>query len=257
MSVDTALWFLAIVLEGFVFALLVQRRISRLLPIFTIYIAWTFLSDISMWIVIRKAHAQYMSVYAVEMSLDSILQFCVLVELAWSALRPARSLLPRYTLAGIAGLLLLMGAAVWPFAGISAIAGLTAQLHRLIQLQQTFAILRIIFFLLLAASSQLLAIGWRNRELQVATGLGFYSLVSLAGALVQAHQISLPQYRFADLFIRSSYFCCLLYWVASFVREEAPRQEFSPRMQSFLLAVAGTARANRVAMDEIRKGSRR
>ena len=43
------------------------------------------------------------------------------------------------------------------------------------QLQHTVSILRILFFLVLAGGSQLLSIGWRDRELQVATGLGFYS----------------------------------------------------------------------------------
>ncbi len=257
MFVDTILWFLAIGSEGAVLALLLQRRIFRLLPVFTVYLAWTILSDVPMWIVSRRAPALYLLVYGIEMPIDAILQFCVLVELAWSVLRPVRSRLPRTALPGIGGIIVVMGAAIWPFAGITALSGLTPQVHRLIQLQQTFSILRIVFFLVLAAFSQLLAIGWRNRELQVATGLGFYSLISLGGSLVQAHQVSLSQYHFADQFIRASYFCCLLYWVVSFVRKEAPRGEFNPRMQSFLLAVAGAARANRVALEDIRKNNER
>lgn len=254
---DTTLWFLAIGLEAVVFVLLLQRRISRLLPIFTAYIAWTVLSDAAMWIVSQKFLGQYRLVYTAEVSIDSLLQFCVLVELAWSVLRPARTLLPRYTLPVIGGILFLIGAAIWPFAGITGLASLTPQLHRLIRLQQTVSILRILFFLTLAGFSQLLVIGWRNRELQVATGLGFYSLASLGGLLLQTHQVSLLQYQSTDYYIRASYFCCLLYWTVSFLRNEAPRQAFSPKMQNLLISVAGTARAQRLAIDELRKESRR
>ena len=257
MSVDTTLWFLAIGLEVVVLALLLQRRISRLLPVFTLYIAWTIFSDVAMWIVGLKLIAQYSLIYSIEMPIDSILQFGVLVELAWSVLRPVRSLLPRTALIGVGGIILLIGAVIWPFAGISDLSSRTPQLHHLIRLQQTFSILRIVFFLVLAAFSQLLAIGWRNRELQVATGLGFYSLISLGGSLVQVHQVSFFQYQLTDQFIRASYFFCLLYWVVSFVRKEAPRGEFNPRIQSLLLAVAGTARANRIALEDIRKNNGR
>ena len=255
--VDTTLWLLAIGLEGLVLALLLKRRISRLLPVFTTYIAWTILSDLAMWIVGRKIPSHYVMIYTVEMVIDSSLQFCVLVELAWSVLRPARALLPRTALIAIGGVILLMGAVVWPFVGITGLPAVTFQVHQVIQLQQTFAILRIVFFLLLAVFSQLLAISWRNRELQVATGMGFFSLVSLGMALIQAHQVSVVQYRVADEIIRASYFCCLLYWTVSFLRKEAPRQEFSPKMQNLLLAVAGVARAQRLAIDEARKGTQR
>jgi hypothetical protein len=48
----------------------------------------------------------------------------------------------------------------------------------------------------------------------------------------------------------ASYICSLLYWVFSFAQKEAERREFSPQMQGFLRAVAGTARATRVAMTD-------
>ena len=84
------------------------------------------------------------------------------------------------------------------------------------RLQQTFAILRVVVFLGLAAFSQLLSIGWRNRELQVATGLGFYSIVSLAITILHTHQVVGPQYHWLDEVGAASYLSALAYWVLSF-----------------------------------------
>lgn len=257
MSLDTTLLFLAITGEAAVLVLLLQRRIARLLPVFTIYVGWTIASDVVSLLLIHRYPAHYLQIYNVEMPLDSVLQFGVLVELAWSSLSPVRALLPRGAIIGVTVLILLAGAAVWPLAGVTAISGLTAQWHLTLHLQQTFTILRIVFFLAMAACSQLLAIGWRNRELQVATGLGFYSMVSLGALMIQAHQASPLRYHAMDEIVAASYLFSLLYWVVSFVRQEAPRGEFSPRMQRFLLAVAGAAQADRIALDQARKGVRR
>jgi hypothetical protein len=42
----------------------------------------------------------------------------------------------------------------------------------------------------------------------------------------------------------------LLYWTVSFAQKEAERREFTPQMRGFLLAAAGAARANRIALTE-------
>ena len=114
--------------------------------------------------------------------------------------------------------------------------------------QQTASILRILFFLVLAGCSQFLSIGWRDRELQVATGLGFYSLVSLAVEILHSHQAMGPQYALLNQVVVASYLISFAYWIFSFAQKEAKRREFTPQMQSLLLAVAGTARSTRVAL---------
>jgi hypothetical protein len=121
-----------------------------------------------------------------------------------------------------------------------------------VQLQQTTSILRVLFFLVLAGGSQLLSIGWRDRELQVATGLGIYSIVSLTVAVLETHQTIASQYQNLVRFETASYFCCLAYWAFSFAQKEAERREFTPQMQNFLLAVAGAARSTRVSLTESR-----
>jgi hypothetical protein len=123
----------------------------------------------------------------------------------------------------------------------------------MVHLQQSSSILRILFFLVLAGCSQLLSIGWKDRELQIATGLGVYSMASLAVTLVHTHQSAVSQYRqyhMLDNLQSAVYVCSLFYWVYSFLQQETERREFTPQMQNFLLAVAGSARSARIGLNE-------
>ena len=124
------------------------------------------------------------------------------------------------------------------------------------RVQETFAILRVVLFLVLAIASHWLAIGWRNRELQIATGLGLYSLGSLVGPLAHQHQsVTAPNYQRVDLAIAASYFGSLVYWVVSFAQKEPPRPELPAHAQNILLELAGTAHRQRAAL-EIRRVAR-
>jgi hypothetical protein len=243
-------------LEGAIIGLLLYTRIVRLLPVFFIFCIWNLVSDVAGMLVRTRYPAHFVPFFTAELGLDSIVQFAVLVELAWSVLRPYRSSLPRATLPGLAVLVLILGAAVWPFTGTNGLHGLTPEWTILIRVQQTFSSLRILFFLALAGLSQLLAIGWRNRELQVATGLGFYSLVSLAASMLHTHHASQTTFHMIDNLAAASYACCLVYWGISFLQQEAPRQEFSPRMQNLLFTVAAGARSSRIDLDDLRKSRR-
>ncbi len=254
---DLPIWFACFAMEIAVAAMLVRQRIYRLLPIFSLYIAWTIISDLIGMAISTRHPGFFMEWYLFEMPTDCALQFVVLVELAWSALRPIRSLLPRWTalksvllIAAVAFLIFAAGAAVWPLAGFTQIHGILQRSHLLLRILHTVSILRILFFVALAAGSQLLSLGWRDRELQVATGLGFYSLASLAGAMVQAQMAGAMQYHYIDEFVAACYVASLLYWAFSFAQKEAPRQQFSPQMESFLLKVSGAARANRLALEK-------
>jgi hypothetical protein len=235
-------------MEAIVFVLLLRRRVFAALPIFCVYMLWTLVSDIAGLTIARSYHGHYFQFYLVEVPVDAFIQFGVLIELAWAVLSPVRKSLPRRSLGFIAGFIFIAGAVVWTFAGSTELGKLTLQWHLLVRLQETISILRVLAFLVIAGGSQVLALGWRNRELQIATGLGFYSLMSLGASMLHAHQSAAAPYHHVDQLVGASYLCSLIYWAVSFAQQEATRQEFSPRMQSFLLSVAGTARANRMAI---------
>ncbi len=247
MSLDQALWTAGLITETGLFLLLLHRRIYRRLPIFFLYTLETVLTDAVFMILRRDFPGTYFRIFLVNICLDTLLQFGVLVELGWSVLRPVRKQLPRGSALALTLLLIVAMAACWPLASFSLGAGLSAQWRLLLNLQQTFSILRILLFLVLAGFSQLLSLGWRDRELQVATGLGFYSVVALAVTIIHSHHH--PYLHVLDQLTNLSYLLALLYWILCFSREETKREEFSPRMQAFLLRLAGAARLRRAAVE--------
>ena len=254
MSLDTALWLAGSLSEAVVLGILVFKRQWRIFPFFFLYIVRSFIGDVGSTIIFRHYRSVYLTWYLVETILDSILLFAVLVELAWSILRPVRASLSRRALIPVSGLILAVGAVVWPFASLSGLAGATGELRYLVQLEQTVSILQSVFFLALIASSQALSIGWRDRELQIASGLGFISIVNVAAAMLHTHQTALIQYKHLNQALIGAWLCTLLYWTVSFMRKEAERREFTPEMQRVLLAVAGAARASRVVLTESQAG---
>ncbi len=262
MSLDEVLFFGYMPVEAALVGLLIYRRVWRTLPVFCAYCVWDISSNFAVDMFVRFYQAEsfykagFLQIYTIETIIDSAFLFCVLVELGWSVLRPVRASLPRSALIVVGALILLAGAAIWPFAASSDLVhtGASKQWLLMSQLQHTVSILRLLFFLLLAGGSQLLSIGWRDRELQVATGLGFYSLISLAISELQAHQTSGLEYINLNRIAACSFLCSLVYWLVSFAQKEAERREFTPQMQSFLLAVAGAARSTRVALTDSRSG---
>jgi hypothetical protein len=251
-SLDNKLLFAGMVVETAIIGLLLYRRVWRILPIFCMYVCSSLLID-GGGLLLKRAYPDpsshgYVVTYTVSTILDSALQIGVLIELGWSVLRPLRASLSYRALVIVTVLILIAGAAIWPFAVTHEMSYLPLAWRNLVHVEQTTSILRILFFLALAASSQLLSIGWRDRELQVATGLGIYSLVSLAVSLWRSNEGVWSQYTLTNRLLTASYFCSLLYWAFSFAQKEAVRREFTPQMQSFLLAVAGNARTTRMTL---------
>ena len=236
--------------EAVLILLLLRVRLFRTFPAFLVWVCWSF--SIDAYYFFAVAYQEFrpsLGLYEIQIAVDSILMFAVLVELAWSLLRPIRASLPKYSLLAIVGLTLIAGTAVWFVAGLAVPYYPNPEYRVLFRLQQTGAILRIVVFLAMAGFSQLLSIGWRNRELQIATGFGFYSIVSLAVTVMHTHQAALsPQYHWLDEAAGGSYLFALCYWVYAFATREAERREFTPQMQNFLLAAAGSARAARIGI---------
>ena len=238
--------------EATIILLLIRSRVIRTFPAFFFYLSWCLFSDISLYCIrILSTEETFFKIYRIQLILDSAMIFAVLVEVAWNVLRPIRNSLPKYSWIGIAALIALGGLILWPIAGFAAPNNASAEGMSFFQLQQTPAILRAVFFLALATFSQVLSIGWRDRELQIATGLGFYSIISLAVTILHTHQMTMTQsYEWLDRVGSFSYLAALMYWVYSFATQPAERREFSPQMQSMLLAVAGAARTTRVELKD-------
>jgi len=256
-NLDTALSFACDLAEIAVIGLLLYRRLWRTFPVFFIYIVRAVVGDVGAMIILHRDRSAYLTWYLAETIADSILLFGVLVELAWSILRPIRASLSRRALIPVIGLVVAVGAAVWPFAALPGLSGASGEEHLLVQFQQTVSVLQVIFLLALIGSSQLLSIGWRDRELQVATGLGFFSFVSIGVAMLHLHQTSYIQYVHLFRIEIGAYICSLVYWAVCLAQKEAERREFTPEMQRLLLAVAGAAHSTRAALTESQTGKAR
>jgi hypothetical protein len=248
LPLESVLSGLGIAAEAALILLLIRVRAFRALPAFFIYICWSLLSDLVLWKLQTLPTSAYYRVYEAQMAVDTAMMFAVLVELAWSVLLPLRSSLPKHAWVGIAVLIFVAGAVVWPIAGVALPTHFNAEGQFFVRLQQVPAILRVVFFFTMAGFSQVIGIGWRNRELQIATGFGFYSILSLAVTVLHTHQMVGPQYHWLDELGAAGYLCALTYWVYAFATKEAERQNFSPQMANFLLLIGGTAKASRVAL---------
>ena len=251
-SLDTVFQFAGFLAEAVIIGLLLFRRVYKTLPLFSAYLVWSFISDLTGYLLIRQFSAAGIHIYLASAIIDSIFMFCVLIEVSMSVLKPIRAWLPRWVILALGSAIILTGAVVWQFIRFPGFNDLPASYQFIVHLQMTVSALRVLFFLLLACSSQLLSIGWRDRELQIATGFGFYAIVSLSVALLHVNWGYAPelnrQYHVIDSLGSASYVCALFYWIFCFAQRVPERREFTPQMQNFLLAVAGNARAARVAM---------
>lgn len=259
MTLDSELFYAGIIAEAAVLGFCLFRRIHRTLPLFFIYLLWSMIADAGEFILFRlfpptEIHPNTdLVIYAVAALIDALFMFGVLLELSMSVLRPIRTSLPRWVMPAIALLMLGSSAAIWPFAKSPGFEHLTVLSQLQIHLQLTLAVLRILFFLALAGFSQLLSIGWRDRELQIATGFGIYSLATLSASLLHTGQtvgneaLNL-RFHVLDQMASATYICSMIYWCVCFFQEVPERREFTPQMQNFLLAMAGNARSARIAL---------
>ena len=254
-TLDRVLTIAGVLIECAFFALLTRKRAYRMLPVFYAYVALGACSDTCMLLLqSRLPYARYLQMYLVDSSLDSAVQFGVLVELIWSVLRPLGVSLRRLTPIAIGVALLMVVLVIWPFSESTSFLALQPISHSIARLQATLAILRILVFLTMAAGSHFLSIGWRDRELQVATGLGTYSLFSFAASLIHTHQ---PAFHLIDLLVSASYISALLYWIVCFALPEKSRRVFTPQMHDTLFALASSARAHRATLSSSASASRR
>jgi hypothetical protein len=238
--------------EAVLLILLAWRKTYRTLPVFSSYVLWNLISDSSQF-ALSRSHLQHpWTIYSVQLAIDSLFQFGVLFELSRSVFRPAAKLLPKWFPFVLGILIVAVAAALWPLARAKNVPDLEQNYQMLLHLQQSIGILRILFFLALAASSQLLSLNWRDRELQIATGLGILSIASLAVSVLHTRPSLRPWYYQMEGIPAASYLCSLLYWAFCFAQKEAERRAFTPQMQNLLLAMAGTAQTTRVAITESR-----
>ncbi|WP_162601091.1 hypothetical protein [Occallatibacter savannae] len=231
-----------------------RKRIYRDFPLFTAYQVWIFALAMGSTVAsARLANDAYNRLFFISSVVDALFLFVILVEMSMSVLKPVRAMLPRWTIVAVAAALGAVAVAVWRIASPPGAGKLSSMSQHIIHLDITMSVLRIAFFVTLAALSQLLCLGWRDRVVQISTGLGFFSLVSLGVTFLHMNQgvgaVHLNElYHVLDRVVVCAYIASMLYWGVCFARDVRERQEFTPQMQKFIEALAQNARSTQLAM---------
>ena len=226
-------------------AVLIARRQYKIFPVFTLYIAYVLINDVVIGTLLSLYPVQVTrSIEFGLLPLGYLIELGVLLEITWHVLRPVHATLPKgsvrvfvasVALALLGGILL-----AWHFDH----TGNKIQDIK-VPLDVTVGLLRMLIFVGTAGFAQLLGIGWKNKVLQLATALSFYSAVDLIVSLVERYSGGSNDLEG----IRTVAFALELgFLVWAFTTKEVRRREFSPQMEQFLVTLAGRAKLARTAL---------
>jgi hypothetical protein len=236
---------LGVVAEISLLIALIVRRQYKIFPLFTIYVAFNLLSDVVVGslMALYPIHVARSLMFAL-LPLQYLLELGILLEITWNVLRPIHVSLPRGSIrvfGVVVVLALLCGVLLsWHFGN----TGNKIQDVR-VPLDLTVGLLRMLIFVATVAFAQLLGIGWKNKVLQLATALSFFSAVSLVVSLVERYSARSQE---LDGLVDVAFVLEFAFLVWAFTTKEVRRREFSPQMEQFLVTLAGRAKLARTAL---------
>jgi hypothetical protein len=236
---------LGLVAEISLLIALAVRRQYKVFPLFTLYVAFNLLSDVVVGalMVLYPIHVARSLMFGL-LPLQYLLELAILLEIAWNVLRPVHASLPRGSIrvfGAVVALALFCGVLLaWHFGN----TGNKIQDVR-VPLDLTVGLLRMLIFVATVAFAQLLGIGWKNKVLQLATALSFFSAVSLIVSLVERYSGRSQE---LDGLVNVAFVLEFAFLVWAFTTKEVRRREFSPQMEQFLVTLAGRAKLARTAL---------
>jgi hypothetical protein len=251
-SIDTALWLAGIAGELLLVLILITQRSFRTFPVLFAWITFVLFLEPTFYLLLRYSSPE--TYYRVFFALDLpqyLLEAGVLVEISLNVLNPIKKAAPRKLMIGFSITILII--AVIGFLIAARVNSATLSDPRLFTVvNTTMAILRLAVFILIAASSQLLGLSWKNHVLQLTSGLAFYAVVTLIVELAHSHLRAGPSYYSSyvalDHLRIGGYLCALYFWCYAFALKEVPRKEFSPQMAKFLVSISGSTERQRAVI---------
>jgi hypothetical protein len=235
---------IGLVAEIALLVILLARRQYVSYPVFTFYIAFNVLTDIGLEAVMAVSPHVGQSVGFLLLPLQYMIDLGVLFEVAWHVLRPVQPSLPPGTIRVFVGLVVIamLGGTLlaWEFRhGGNQISDIKRPLDL------TVGFLRMLIFAVTAGFAQVLGIGWKNKELQLASALSFYSAVDLIVSLAARNSTGFDAY---EPIRGLAYVLELGFLIYAFTTKDVGRREFSPQMEQFLVTLAARARVARTAL---------
>ena len=251
LGIDTLIWLAGYIATVVLAVVMIHRGINKSFPVFTSYLVYGLITDpLSYWILSHHADV-YPTAFAIFSAADFTFQLGVLLEIAMNVIRPVKRSLPSRITWVLGGFFLVAAVAAGAIAFKVFPHSVPSYFVDAVQMRMSLgmALLRMGIFVSIAAFAQLLGIGWKNHVLQLATGLAFYSAVSLIVETAHSRAGLSPQFHALDQMVAASYLGTLLFWTWSFAQQEEVRKEFSPQMQNFLLSIAGSTRSSRIGLE--------
>ena len=234
MTLDNLALLSGFALEAVLVFLLLRRRIWCVLPLFTVYIAWSLSCDAANAVVVHWYPLMYPHIYVFEAIVDSILIFAVQVELLHTILEPETTRISRGLTVLLVVLMAFAALVFWPFANHLLRMDVAPQARFFLNLQCTLSFLRIACFVAMTFSGRPFSIRGGNVAMQAAAGLGFFSLVSLVVTALHSYlSWDSFSYSFLDRVVSISYLAVLVYWVLCISRN-APAGRKGPKGVSSL-----------------------
>jgi len=248
-DLNTLLWAASDAGKVLLLGIIVSRHQHKRFPAFFTYLAWDLISDVLLFLLLTFTQSYskgyYAKIYFSAGFVTYLLKIWVLWEIAVNVLRPAAIVFQRRLLYWFLGVLLVVGCGSFFFAKwINPAPFLSLRVFLLAN--TTAAFLCLITFILIAGFSQLLGLTWKSHVLQLATGIAFYSTTELVVELVLSQLKAGPSYASHYLFWSRieviGYVGTVFFWCYAFLKQEAPRKEFSPQMQKILVSLSGSAK---------------
>ena len=236
---------LGLLAEITLLVILLARRQYKTYPVFTIYIAFNLFNDVVVGALGGlSSHQLGQSVALAMLPLQYLIELGVLLEIAWHVLRPVHASLPPGTIkAFIVFIVLALAGGTLLASHVHPTGNKVYDIKAPMDL--TVGLLRISIFVLTVGFAHVLGIGWKDRVLQLATALSFYSAADLIVSLGERHNggpNALEPLRGVAYLFELSF----LVW--AFTTKEVRRREFSPQMEQFLVTLAGRAKLARTAL---------
>jgi hypothetical protein len=236
---------LGFVAEIALLGILLARHQYRVFPIFTLYIAFNVLTDVGLAAVMAAypPHVGHSLAFML-LPLQYLIDLGVLFEIAWNVLRPVHTSLPPGTIRVFVGLIVLalLGGTLLAW-HIHDTGNKIYDIKRPLDL--TVGFLRMLIFAATAGFAQMLGIGWKDKVLQLASALSFYSAVDLIVSMVARRSTTTDAY---EPIRGLAYVLELGFLVWAFTTKDVRRREFSPQMEQFLVTLAGRAKVARTAL---------
>ena len=234
---DWVLWAGFFLGDAALFSILLYRSRSREFSVFTTLVGMGAASEVARFtIFLYGSHLWYARVYWSYYFLDFVLQLGVVWEIARIVMRPTGSWLRdarrQFILGGAAGVLLA--------AALSWMLSPPTSNHFDLLVARCDLFLNLVvceLFVVMLLTAKRLGLGFRNHVFSLVVGWSGWVIVATMVDLLQSYYSSNHIFDLMDNLGKSAYLAALVYWMIQFWLEEPARQEISPELRDYILAL--------------------